>query len=78
LDCSAAVSEQGCKCGQVPQLAGELLRPSEAEELPRPSTLKVDGADTGVQLSTLSFGQDLRRYRKPDRLKRGSAVLHAF
>jgi hypothetical protein len=55
-----------------------LLRPIDAEELPRPSALKVYGADTGLKVSALSVGQDERRYRKPARLKCGSDVLHAF
>jgi hypothetical protein len=55
-----------------------LLRPIEAEELPRPSALKFYGADTGLKLSALSVGQDLRRYRKPAGFKCGSDVLHAF
>ncbi len=78
LDCSAAVLQQGRKRRQVLQLAGELLRPIEAEELSRPSALKVYGADTGLELNTLSVGEDLRRYRKPTGLKRGSDLLHAF
>ncbi|MGC1730337.1 MAG: hypothetical protein WA747_13285, partial [Steroidobacteraceae bacterium] len=78
LDCGAAVSEQGDKRRQVPQLAGKLLRPIEAEELPRPSALNVYGADPSLKLSALSVGEDSRRYRKPARLKCGSDVLHAF
>ena len=78
LDRSAAVCKQGRKRRQVPQLAGKLLHPIETEELPRPSAPKLQGANTGLQLSALSIGQDLRRYRKPAGLKCRSDVLHAF
>jgi hypothetical protein len=47
LNRRAAVSEQRCKLRQFPQLAGELLRPIEAQELARPSTLKVYSAGAG-------------------------------